>query len=267
MYYLITERFKEQETKLAALIRDCCEAEKIYLLGSSLHTTRTESVFMPDAPSCRKVAHYDVLVLVSNGGDTNAIQDKIENRCRSFIPVTAIVLAATTFMQWLTVHHRFAVTVSKKAVLLYGANETEDKGAALSPGVIAADNKSVYDEGLNKVKEFIAGAQLYMVRKQTKLAAFMLHQAAEQALRTIFEIHTGMYVNTHNLDKLVRYCGMVCYQVPGVFPGSNGKQLLLFQLLKEAYTGGRYKADFVVHMDELAAIMEKVLVLQGLMKG
>lgn len=41
------------------------------------------------------------------------------------------------------------------------------------------------------------------------MAAFMLHQAAEQALLTIFKKATGWHVNTHNIDKLLRYCSMV----------------------------------------------------------
>jgi hypothetical protein len=35
-----------------------------------------------------------------------------------------------------------------------------------------------------------------MIRKQPKLAAFMFHQAAEQCLHALFEIKTGMYLNT-----------------------------------------------------------------------
>ena len=42
-------------------------------------------------------------------------------------------------------------------------------------------------QGINIVNEFIAGAELFRVREQNKMAAFMLHQAAEQALLTIFK--------------------------------------------------------------------------------
>jgi HEPN domain-containing protein len=265
MYYLLTESFKEQEKRLVEIILECVTANKIYLLGSSLSTRRTESVFMPDAPSCRKVEHYDVLVLVSSNEDKNAVQDKIENRCRHFIPVTAIVLVATTFAGWLAADHRFALTVSKRAVLLHGLAEPDFAGNELPPGGIKEENKKLYNDGCSKVTEFIAGAELYIIRKQTKLAAFMLHQATEQALHTMFELHTGMYLNTHNLDKLIRYCSMVSYRLPEIFPGINEKQVRLFQLLKDAYTGGRYKADYVIHMDELAAIKEKVYLLQQIL--
>lgn len=35
-------------------------------------------------------------------------------------------------------------------------------------------------EELTKAKEFLAGSELYRIRKQRAMAAFMLHQPAEQ---------------------------------------------------------------------------------------
>lgn len=42
MYYLLTERFKEQEAKLVEIIQGACSPVKIFLLGSSLLSRRTE---------------------------------------------------------------------------------------------------------------------------------------------------------------------------------------------------------------------------------
>lgn len=47
MYYFLTESFKSQEKKLVSLITKAVAAQRIYMLGSTLHTRRTESVFMP----------------------------------------------------------------------------------------------------------------------------------------------------------------------------------------------------------------------------
>ncbi|MCW3090505.1 MAG: hypothetical protein JWP81_1574 [Ferruginibacter sp.] len=46
------------------------------------------------------------------------------------------------------------------------------------------------------------------IRSQNKMAAFMLHQAAEHALHTILKKATGLHVNTYNIDRLLRYCTM-----------------------------------------------------------
>jgi len=71
MYYLLTESFKEQHNELVKIILEAAPAEKIYFLGSTLMSRRTETIFMTDAPSCRYVGHYFVLVLVNGGHNLN----------------------------------------------------------------------------------------------------------------------------------------------------------------------------------------------------
>jgi len=267
MYYLLTENFKEQEAKLVQLILEAIAVDTIYLLGSTLVTRRTESIFMTDAPSCRYVGHYHVLVLVSDEHDVNVVQDTIENRCRHLVPVTGIVLKSSIFNTWLAEGHRFAHTVCKIAVQLHGSRQPIPADIE-PPGneLIQQQNDSLYTEGHNKVTEFIAGAELYIIRKQTKMAAFMLHQAAEQALHTMFQIHTGMYLNTHSIDKLVRYCSMISYQLPEIFPRDNEKNERLFQLLQKAYVGGRYKVEYEINTLDLELIMCQVKKIKGLIR-
>ena len=267
MYYLLTESFKDQERKLTQTILESVPADSIYLLGSTLATRRTESIFMTDAPSCRQVGHYYILVLVSDEQDVNVVQDTIENRCRNWIPVTAMVLRTSIFNTWFAEGHRFAHTVCKIALLLHGSKPSIPT-AAEPPGeeMIQQQNQSLYTEGHNKVTEFIAGTELYMIRKQTKMAAFMLHQAAEQALHTMFHIHTGMYLNTHSIDKLIRYSSMVCYQLPEIFPKNNEKNERLFQLLQKAYVGGRYKVEYEIDMMDLESIMVQIKKLKGMIQ-
>ena len=120
-------------------------------------------------------------------------------------------------------------------------------------------------QGINKVNEFIAGAALYQVRLQYTMAAFMLHQAAEHALHSIFKKATGLHINTHNIDKLLRYCTMVNYKMPSIFPRNKANNEKLFQLLQKAYIDTRYKDDFTIKNEELNAIMEGVKRLKGIM--
>ena len=124
MYYLLTESFKEQHTELVKIILDAVPADKIYFLGSTLMRRRTETIFMTDAPSCSYVSHYYVLVLIPDGQGLNVTQDKIENNCQHFIPVTAIVLRTDQFNQWLGDGQPFARTVCRMAVLLHGEKQS-----------------------------------------------------------------------------------------------------------------------------------------------
>jgi HEPN domain-containing protein len=262
MYYLLTENFKSQEQQLVALITKAVPAKRIYMLGSTLHTRRTESVFMPDAPSCKSAGCYYLLVLTAGDEDVNVIQDKIENKAKEMMPVIAIVLPVATFKTWLIKGHLFANLVSRRAVLLYQSDEEEPHDPEVVQPVKVEKNDMLYHEANNKITEFIAGAVLYMIRKQPKLAAFMFHQAAEQCLHALFEIKTGMYLNTHNLDKLLRYCSMVCWKLPEIFPGHNEKEERLFQLLQKAYVGGRYEKDYPITLSELEIIRKRIMDLK-----
>ena len=267
IYHNIKEEFKEHHNELIKIILDAAPADKIYFLGATLISRRTESIFMTDAPSCRYVGHYFVLVLVSNEHDCNAVQDKIENNCRHFIPVTAIVLHTTQFKDWLREEHLFAYKVVTLGAILYSSDETRLVADAVPiDELIKAQNESTYNEGCNKVNEFLAGADLYRLRNQNKMAAFMLHQAAEHALHTMLKIGTGLYINTHNLDKLMRYCCMVSWNLPEIFARKYEKDERLFQLLQKAYVGGRYKDDYNISISELNTIAGKVKELQNLLK-
>lgn len=267
MYYLLTESFKEQHKELVKIILEAAPADKIYFLGSTLMQRRTEGIFMTDAPSCKYVSHYFVLVLVQNGSNLNAVQDKIENSCQHFISTTAIVLYSDQFNTWLDEGHQFAKTVYRIAVLLHGENGKKLIPKIVNEEISKVENDSLLNQGLNKVKEFLAGADLFRIREQNKMAAFMLHQAVEQALHTILKIKTGLYLNTHNLDKLIRYCSMVSYNLPDIFPRNNEKNQRLFQLLQRAYVDSRYNEDYSICTNDLIAITERVKDLQDMMNN
>lgn len=262
MYHRLTGSFKSREQKLVSLITKAVSAQRIYMLGSTVHKRRTESVFMPEAPSCESAGCYYLLVLTTGNEDVNVVQDKIENKAREIIPAIAIVLPAPTFKTWMMEGHPFADIVSRRAVLLYQSDEDQPDTPEVVQAVKVEKKDILYDEANNKVTEFIAGAVLYMIRKQPKLAAFMFHQAAEQCFHALFEIKTGMYLNTHNLDKLLRYCSMICWKLPEIFPRNNEKEEKLFHLLQKAYVGGRYEKDYSISLSELEIIRKRIMDLK-----
>jgi HEPN domain-containing protein len=263
MYYLLTDSFKSQEQKLVEMITAKLVVEKIFMLGSSLRYKRTESVFLTTAPSCRSVGHYYLLVLIDKdcGISNNNMQDRIENICSSFIPVTAIVLNLQQFTNWLNEGHRFVSTVVNIAVVIYDANKIIFTKPVNDLCHLKLDGKLHINEA-NTVNEFIAGAQLYLHRNQTNMAMFMLHQAKEQALHCIFKKATGLHINTHNLDKLIRYCSLVSYKVEELFLRNNDKSKKLFMELQNSYINSRYRKHCSLSKVDVALILAKVKTLQ-----
>ena len=93
----------------------------------------------------------------------------------------------------------------------------------------------------------------------------MLHQAAEHSLLTILKITIGLGVNSHNLEKLVRYCSLVTCKVADVFQKNKENDKRLFQLLQRAYIEPWYKEDYSINTSDLQTLTEKIRVLQEIL--
>lgn len=260
IYHLHQSLFSFQQQQLVNLVVKAASPGKIFLLGASLHRARSESIFNTAAPSSQYIADCFLLILLkdTSNKELHEWQDKIENNCKSLIPVTTIVLQEAIFEEWLKQGHFFAASVWRSAVLIYDSGNIEFTGYQTTGDAIAKPPEKLLVEGLTKAKEFLAGSELFRVRKQHAMAAFMLHQSAEQALRTLLKAGTGYHANTHSIDRLVRYAGLVSYQLPGIFPQRTQEEKRLFNLLQKAYIDTRYKEDYKISTDDLLCLTDKV---------
>ncbi|MGG9964323.1 HEPN domain-containing protein [Ferruginibacter sp. SUN106] len=254
---------------LTALILKISTVEKIYLLGASMCRQRTESIFGHPAAGCNRAGHYYLLVLVNK--DTcyghNDLQDRIENTCRNVVPVTVIILSINQFTSWHAKGHRFVATVLANAELLYGVDDwmVTTKNTLNETGE-KKGNDDYWTEVYNRANEFIEGTKWYLLRRQNKMALFMLQQAAVLLLCSIFKKHSGLHMPTHNLDKLLRYCSLVTHRITDLFPKDNEKELRLFQLLQQANAYVKHKQEFVITKHDAAILLERIVHLQKMYK-
>lgn len=162
-------------------------------------------------------------------------------------------------MEWLQTDHSFARFVWQRAPVLYDAeNIGRVDSSEVKEGINDKEINGQWEEGLSKAKEFLAGAELYRVRKQHKMAAFMLHQSAEQALRALLKTGTGYHANTHSIDRLLRYGSLVAHQLSELFPRQTEQDRRLFKLLQKAYIDTRYKEDYKITDEELRILTDKI---------
>ena len=268
IYHFFSESFQSQTERLVSLIREVVQPDIIYLLGASLYKRRSESIFCPISPSSQHMANYCFLVLIKNTNNTSLpqLQDQIEQHCSSAMPVTIFLLETAIFNGWLATGHLFARTVHRTAIPVF---ETDNLSLSpVGPYNLELEQKTLeklFRDGLNKSQEFLAGADLFGVRKQYSLAAFMLHQATEQALGTLIKIGTGYHCCTHNIARLFLYAGMVSYQVPDIFPRKTDNEKRLFNILQKAYIGSRYGEGFSTGFTDLLELREKVRIIQDIL--
>ncbi|TAJ47740.1 MAG: HEPN domain-containing protein [Chitinophagaceae bacterium] len=261
IYQAAFDSFQHTGRMIVDLIGELVEVDRIYLLGGSLYRRRTESMFNQLAPSLQYVADCYCLILLP---DTNTarlvqLQDQIEQHCTKILPMTAIVLSTKQFDSWLQDGHSFALRVHTCAPLLL----QKDTGYQGTLGTIdeVAELKRLemtHKEGLKRVDAFLAGAELFCLRKENRMAAFMLHQAAEQALSTLLKITTGYYCCTHNIERLLRYTGMVTHRVNEIFPKNNEPEKRLVSLLQKAYIDSRYREDYTMPEADVRDLLGRV---------
>lgn len=261
IYHSMDHALSSDEQQLVSLIREVVEPDMIFLLGSSLYRRCTESIFNTEAPSSQYFSDYQFLIIIDDLGDKPMYewQERVEQHCGTFFPVTTIILQADTFNDWIVSGHRFARSVCQSSVCLYNARNL----TLPNPGLVdsEAEKKAVdkiYRDGLTKTREFLAGADLFEIRTQYKMAAFMLHQAAEHALHTLLQVGTGFHSCTHNLDRLIRYGCLVSYKLPDVFPRKTDSEKRLFCLLQKAYIEARYRDSYIISLSDLKQLSERV---------
>ena len=261
IYHQCRDAFAFLQPPLIDCIIKAAKPEMIFLLGASLYSRRSESIFNISVPSSQHIADCFLLVLMRDLSDKEPYewQDKIENHCKKIVPVTVIVLQYTIFEEWLKAGHQFACTVWQSAALIYESGSVSCT-VPTNTGVetTGKDRECFYGEGLAKAREFLAGSELFRVRKQYSLAAFMLHQSAEQALRTLLQTATGYHINTHSIDRLIRCASLVAYRLPDIFPQKTEQDKRLLGLLQRAYTDTRYTTAYSISREDLAALTEKV---------
>jgi HEPN domain-containing protein len=123
---------------------------------------------------------------------------------------------------------------------------------------ITDEPASCFSQSQNRIKEFMAGAALYLLRHQNRLAAFLLHQAAEQALLYIFKKATGLQLITHNIDKMLRCCTLVNSRIQSIFPTHSEADERLLKLLRKAYIDARYNDAFTMNAVDIVLLTERI---------
>ncbi len=257
----LTDVFAFQQQQLAEIILQSSRPDIIFRLGATVCHCKSESIFNTSSTGSRHISDIVLLVLIRDlqNKQVHEWQDKIEAHCRSVLPVTCMVLQSSTFESWLKTGDYFAVRVWQSAARIYDSGELRlDVPQSATIIITDKDTARQHAEGLAKAKEFLAGAELYQLRKQYAMAAFMLHQAAEQSLRTLLKTGTGFCANIHSIERLLRYAVLVTDQLRDIFPQQTDQDKRLLHLLQKAYVGGRYDEGFRIGHVEAGALMERV---------
>jgi HEPN domain-containing protein len=251
--------FQRQQLETAKrIIVQAVHPEKIILFG--VYGVAAEAVLFAERLPAGMRA-YDLLVITREGDRRSdyELQDIIENRCRSEVPVTILVHDISYINQRIAEGHYFFSMIKEEAIMLYDAGKTVLAVAGLPdlPRILETAQRD-FDRWRRQAWAFFRSAEFNLQQEEWKIAAFLLHQAAEQMYQAILLAFMGYKPTTHNLDKLRRYTNRFSIELALLFPRDNDEEDRLFRLLVSGYVDARYKEDFVVSGAEIGVLTERI---------
>lgn len=269
--------YKQQEIlQITEVIKDVVAPEMIILFGSYATGTWVEDEYFENGTRYSYISDYDFLVVTKNNEEKEyLLNDKIVNRSRAItkIAVNCIIHNIDYVNEGLSFGQYFFSDIVKEGVLLH---DTGKVVFVQSKELTAAQQREVaenyFDIWFNRGKEFLIDAQNAAARDSNKNAAFYLHQATENFYNTVLLVFTGYKPKTHSLDKLRQYAKPYSKELMQIFPetnsplGDGGNESHLFDLLKRGYIDARYKNDYTITEQELAALIQKLKNMQSIVQ-
>lgn len=84
-------------------------------------------------------------------------------------------------------------------------------------------------------------------------------------LGILLKIGMGFYCCSHNIERLLRYAGMVSCPIQNVFPRKKDGEKKLFNHLQKAYIDRRYREDYSIGFTDLLKLTERVRTIQDIL--
>lgn len=236
--------------KLRSMTFDSAKPDAIWMIGGFYAAGPLFSIFLAGSavPLVSETCHY-LLVLMPDyrGKSPYEWQDIIENHYTGEGRLTTIVVRTGEFLDWLKTGHLFAYCSWLSARRLFTTPELEsqiDSAVYINAHRFDDSNFSV---SMSLSHQFLAGAHFFKQSGSVSLAAFMLHQATEQALRAVLKLVTGYRSCTHNLERLLLYAGLSIPSLADFLFTLPPRQLAILKELTRSYFGSRYSFEF--HLD------------------
>lgn len=257
---------KQAEIKrIADIIKDVVNPEMIILFGSYAKGTFVEHTYTnKEGTRYDYISDYDFLVVTRNNVDNAASQEsQIVNIADQYNPSVNLEIHDVEYIdKGLEIGEYFFVDIIKEGIVLYDSGRVVfAEPRELSFFEKREKAERYFDVWFPQGNEFILGSQFFAARKNFKLAAFNLHQAAENLYCTVLLVFTSYKPKTHNLWKLRAKAKPYSEALYTVFYAENDKnEKKLFELLKRGYLDARYRIpDYDITEDELNTLIIRVL--------
>jgi predicted nucleotidyltransferase/HEPN domain-containing protein len=255
--------------RIAEIIRDVVNPEKIILFGSHAKGTHVEHRYQTkDGIIHEYISDYDFLVVTKDNPEKTYVQEsKIMDRVDHFNPPVNLEIHEIDYInEGLGWGQYFFADIVKEGILLYDTGKVAfPEPRQLTPAEEKEKALEYFETWYRSGTKFLRIAEQAFkdsLSTHDKLneVAFILHQATESLYYTTLLVFTGYKPKTHNLWKLRKKTKPYSEELFLVFRAELDKQEeQLFDLLKRGYIEARYKQkDYHITADELTTILGRV---------
>jgi predicted nucleotidyltransferase/HEPN domain-containing protein len=244
---------------------------KIILFGSYARGDWVED------PIGRYFSDYDLLVVVDREELTDVPEfwAKTEERLLEELasgknlrtPVSLIYHSLDDVNEKLRLGRYFFMDIVRDGILLFeepGHPFAEPK--PLSPAEALRETQDYFEEWFESAVDFLQSADDARSRGKSKLAAFLLHQAAERFYHCLFLVRTLYSPKTHNLNQLRQLAEAMEPRLKEVWPRSTKFERRCYELLRDAYVKARYSRQYRISDEQLAWLASRVGLLQTMVR-
>lgn len=220
---------------------------------------------------------YDLLVVVNHDeladvteywgqADDHLLREQeITGKIRT--PVNFIVHSLNDVNAQLKRGRPFFADIVRDGIALYEAPDHPfDKAKSLSADAALAEAKGYFDEWFESASRRFELAQHAASKGYAKEAAFDLHQAAERFYHCTLLVLTLYSPKSHKLNFLRSQAERVAPSLIAAWPRDTRFSQRSFELLRRAYVDARYSPHYKISDEELAWLIERVGVLQDLVR-
>ena len=224
-----------------------------------------------DEPHTSKAyqSDYDLLIIVNDKRLTDRVEywAKAEERLiREYgitktlrTPVNFIVHSLQEVNDGLAQGRYFFIDVAGEGIALYDADGSElHEPTPKTPDQALAMAQEYFEEWCASGAGFLKGFHFYMGEKDSRRAAFLLHQATEHLYHCVLLVCTFYTPHVHNLAFLRTQAERIDRRLIEVWPNDTRRERAMFEKLKAAYVKARYSKHYRISVDELAWLGERV---------
>jgi len=241
----------------------------LFLIGETKREHESGNIFSSQSIRIKAFSRFYFIVLVNDcvALKNTDLQERIESCTLNLDQMVVLVLPIGQFRVWFWSGQEFANSVVNKGTRLYTqGNWLDSYEGPYAELESELEAERLHTAAMVRVHEFMAGAELYKLRRQYLMGLFMLHQCLEQLLSAYFKKRTGLRLNTHNIDRLLKYCSMFGEDLR-VFNLLNANDQRLQRLLKNSYIAARYNETQKISEVDFDVIKKRIEDLISKIKG